>query len=332
MSPLQAALASLAAATIALAVATLFNVVDFDFDRKPPSGLQDVPPREFLYLDGVRAEAYLSQLKEGNEKLRTISESVSSEVGAEIGIETAKLTGKAARQEAVQRTVTPTATSNFQALVKTLQENELLNDIQRDPAADAADDEDDASARAARAGADQTNFAQAWDKVREGDVVSFVARVRQPGYVAAYLALRRAPTHAPLRRRAEAALAAIGIPRLPLVAKIRTLQSSTGGAVLRLVLATQPEWFAAEPRLFSPRLRVVAKVVRRVDGKEFVDAELYRRFRPLLRPGLAVVRERLGTSEQLLRAELERHDSLEAPAAILVPIAIYSDGRPIVKD
>jgi hypothetical protein len=317
---------------VAYGVGLRTGVLELDFDRAPPPGLQNVPPREFVYLDGARTEAYLAQLKDGNETLRTISETVAGEIGGEVGIDMAKVSAKVARSEGVERSVTPTAASKFQALVETLQEHELLDDVPDEPAAAAGSDvEVDASERAATRGPSPTAFADEWREVREGDVVSFVAMVRQPRYVQAYLALRRIAVDAPLRRRAEAALAAIGSPRLPMVIKVPKLPSATGDE-LRLVLAAQPEWFAAEPGLFSPRLRVVAKVVRRVRTVEYFDGELYRRFRPLLRPGLATVRARLGTSERRLRDELKRHNSLKPPAAILLPIAIYSDGRPKIMD
>src|SRR4051812_37106542 len=94
--------------TGALAIVVLGIVLglwDIDFNpAKTPAARPGInflengerAPREFLYLDSVRAAAYLSQLSGGNETLRTISDTLSRKLGGELTLGAAKISGEAA--------------------------------------------------------------------------------------------------------------------------------------------------------------------------------------------------------------------------------------------
>lgn len=356
----------LSGAVIVVAGGFALGLWDIDMDPERPTGqAARVPdetflsgersPREFLYLDNARTEAYLSQIQGGNETLQKISRSTTGKVGGEVSLGTVvKVTGEAGSQDAVERNVTPTASSNFQGLISRLRQVNLLFTVHDSRAAvlraaaaaatpiPSGDETPDAAARAAAATATTatstcpahllpsgpTVFAEHWCQVKEGDVVGFAAKLRQPSFVRLYLALLHAPKGSWLRRQGASLLRAIGEhPRLPLVAEARIRragQAPREASILRIVLPVQSALLTAEPSLLSPRVKVVGKVVRRLDDDPaYQDIAFYRRFVPALRLTPRKVRQHLNTSERQLREDLRRYRSLEHPAAVVLPLAIF---------
>jgi hypothetical protein len=276
-------------------------------------------PREFVYLDLTRAAAYLSQLENGIKKLQTISDSQSAKVNAELGIGTAKLGGEASQESAVETSVSPTASSSFQALISRLNELGLYKHLDtryRDTLGDAQRNTVRSGCRRGVLPTDLSVFARNWCDVYESAMVTFVARLHKPEFVQAYLKLRWAEANGRLRKAGRALLKLIGDqPRVPIV---------TSKHGLRLIMPVQTALLSAEPTLFSPPLRVVAKVVRRVDKTPYDGLGFYTRFDRLTWHRFAAVRERLGINTKRLRAELREYRSVKPPAALLLPVAIFN--------
>lgn len=334
---------TLTAVTVLLVLGIAFELWDIDFDIGAGSGPQasgvaagtflgkgQGAPREFLYLDSVRAGAYLSQLSGGNETLRTISESLSRKAGGELSLGAGKVSGEAARQSGVERSVSPTTASNFYALTKALTDSGVLISLpspdisEPDDVAEPASEIPEPSASAA-----SRNFAEQWKKVHEGEIVRFRATVRRPTFVRVYQTLRQAPAASRLGRQGAKVLKAIGdAPRLPLVVEALVPAARHGDKrteVLRLVMPVQSANLTGEPSLFAPSLTVMGKVVRRVDhsADRYRDLNFFSRFESMRRLLPAVVRGRLNAPRKRLTEELLRYRDITAPAAVILPIAIY---------
>jgi hypothetical protein len=292
-------------------------------------------PREFLYLDSARAEAYLSQLRGGNETLRKISTRTSRKAGAEIGFGGVKASGEVAREGTVEHTVNATTASNFLELTEALRGLDAIDELPP-PRATAPDDSTlrrpratmpDSGSLAPPVAGRNADFRRAWAHVREGDIVRFIATIRRPTFVRVYQTLRQVPADSKLGRQGAGVRRRIGeARRLPLVveAATRARSRSSPARVLRLVMPTQAANLTLEPSLFAPRLTVVGKVVRRVDvpADRYRDLAFYNRFAPVLTlPARA--RKRLNAPLERLRGELLRYRDIVPPAAVVLPIAIY---------
>jgi hypothetical protein len=282
-------------------------------------------PREFLYLDTVRTDAYLSQLKGGNETLRNVSDKLSTKAGGEIGAGAAKVTGEAAREQGLQRTVSPTSASNFYALSSML---ESLGELPTLPSPQGEPRTQQESPRDTPPSQDLTRaaFGEIWESVEEADIVRFIARVRRPAFVRVYQALDAAPVKSSLGRLRTKLQAAVGVvPRLPLFVDAH-LEAPSGGdtKTMRLVMPAQPSYLSAEPTLFTPRLTIVAKLIRRMDeDRTYGDLAFSDRFAPMIQIIPSRALKRLRTSKARLRRELAQLRDWPGPAAILLPIAIY---------
>jgi len=276
-------------------------------------------PREFVYLDNTRAEAYLSQLQAGNKKLLTISESHNAKVNAELGIGPVKAGGEAGSEDAAETSMSPTASSNFQAMISRLTKLALYKDLGTAPDAK----ESDTNAKASQTGCipdvvptGDSLFARNWCGVYESAIVTFVATLHKPLFVQAYLKLRWADANSRLHKAGKELLKLIGDqPRVPVATTKRGL---------RIIMPVQTALLSTEPTLFSPRLRVVAKVVRRIDHTPYDGLGFYARFDRLLWKRYAVVRKRLGINTARLRRELESYRAIKQPAALLLPVAIFN--------
>jgi hypothetical protein len=336
----------LAGAAVVIVLGVVFGLWNVDLNpTKRPTPRPDATyldpdehsPREFLYLDNTRAEAYLSQLSGGNQTLRKISETVSGKAGAELALGALKVSGEAARENALEQTVTPTTASNFYALTQRLKDFHELVSLP-EPDVSGSDDVTESGASSGTPSADGSAprgnalFAERWHGVREGDIVRIRAEIRRPTFVRLYETLRQAPPDSRLGRQGASLLKAIGDqPRLPLVIEVvvpnpKHRDGTTGAAtqVLRLVMPVQAANLAQEPSLFAPRMTVVGKVVRRVDpGEHYRDLSFFSRFRPVLTLTPAVVRKRLNTPLKRLSDELLSYRTLHSPAAVILPIAIY---------
>ncbi len=339
---------------VLLAIGSAIGVVDLDFtpgDEKTPRGTGQADngdaaylsegeraPREFLYLDSARAVAYLSQLRGGNETLRTISDKTTLTAGGEIGVGGVKLTGEAAREGTVAHTVNATTASNFLALTATLR---ALGAITELPAPDSTAPDDITLRRsqvkvrrpdtfAPKDDRGNAEFEEAWKKVQEGDIVRFISSIRRPTFLRVYQALRQAPKSSKLGRQGAAVLKKIGqTPRLPLAVEVRLPPAAAAAAnkpqpVLRLVMPIQSADLTLEPSLFAPRLTVVAKVVRRLNRhpENYRDLGFSSQFAPILElPDAAL--KRLNAPRARLQAELQRYRNITAPAAVVLPVALY---------
>jgi hypothetical protein len=278
-------------------------------------------PREFLYLDSVRTDAYLSQLKGGNETLRSLSDKLTSKGGAEIGAGGAKLSAEVAREQGLDWTVSPTASSNFYALVQLLNK---LDELPTLPAADGggalpeATPTPEPNAISAR-----TTFMSQWKDVDEADIVRFIATVRRPELVRVYQALAAAPPGSTLGRAHKQLEAALGpVPRVPLMIDVVSEDDQTPS--MRLVLPAQPAHLSPEPTLLAPRLTVVAKVIQRMDeSRAYGDLAFSDRFEPLVERVPESVLKKLGVRRSQLEAELDDLRAWDGPSAVLLPIALY---------
>jgi hypothetical protein len=318
-------------------------------DEQTPSGTKsedlrflrsgERAPREFLYLDSARAQAYLSQLDGGNETLRTISETVTRKLGGELTLGPAKVSGEAGSENAIERSVSPTAASTFYGLTDRLGALKMLTEMPS-TSLSAADDTiapaqtatpSDKQAPAApliapSGGSAEANvgFIDAWKGVKEGDVVSFIATIRRPTFVRVYQTIHDAPAKSRLGRQGAALLKAIGTqPRLPFAVEVPSPRRAAPS--LRLVMPIQAANLTSEPSMLAPRVRVVAKVVRRLDAEKdrYRDLAFYSRFQPVLTLTPAAVLKRLHAPPRLLRGELLSYRTLRAPGAVILPIAIY---------
>jgi hypothetical protein len=167
-------------------------------------------------------------------------------------------------------------------------------------------------------------FLAAWADVKEGDIVTFIATIRRPAFVRVYQTIHDAPVKSRLGRQGAALLKAIGAqPRLPFEVAVPSPRHAA--APLRLVMPIQAANLATEPSMLAPRVRVVAKVVRRVDAENdrYRDLAFYSRFQPVLTLTPATVRKRLHAPRPLLRHELLSYRTLRPPGAVILPIAIY---------
>jgi hypothetical protein len=331
----------LSGALLAAVIATFVAIIGpWHIDRKSerPSptaddqaylGPDENAPREFLYLDNARTEAYLSQLTGGNETLRTISQKTNLTASAEVALGPVTGSAEAARENALEQTVTPTTTSNFYALVARLTK---FNELTRLPDPDVSRFDD--VTESGRASADgevpvdehtNADFAASWQRVKEGDIVRVHAAIRRPTFVRLYETLRQAPPDSRLGRQGAQLLKAIGDqPRLPLAIEVKLPATAGTAPVLRLVMPVQAANLGNEPSLFATRLTVVGKVIRRIDrGDSYRDLNFYSRFQPALTLTPAIVRGRLNTPIRRLREELLRYRTLTDPSAVVLPIAIY---------
>jgi hypothetical protein len=280
-------------------------------------------PREFVYLDAVRATAYLSQLEGGNETLKTISKGTNRKLTAGLELGPVKAGGEAGEQDAVSLNVTPTASSNFQGLMRRLADLRLMwrlnganseADSPLQPAADA-----NAASTCVGGGEPVGNsrFATNWCMVHNSAIVTFSHRLTVPEFVRLYLKLRWAGQHARLHKAGRALLRRLGDQAtLPFVARMK------GG--VRMVMPVQVTLLSSEPTLMSARLRVVGKVVRRIDARQYSTLGLYTRFRPMLDRRFATVLERIGADRGQITDELKTYRPLRHPAALILPIAIFN--------
>jgi hypothetical protein len=329
VKPISARVLAGAAGVTALAAGLVFSTVDLTPASEsradnPFLGKGEYAPREFAYLDNARIEAYLSQLHGGNHALRKISETATGKAGAEFTAGPINVGGEVTRGNTMEETVTPTTASNFLTLVQRLDE---FKELVKLPEPDASG-VDDVTNPKAGAGATRDNrlFADAWADVREGDIVRLRAEIRRPTFVRLYETLRQAPPTSRLGRRGARLLRAIGEqPRLPLAVEVEVPGAKGKPAsTLRLVMPVQSANLTTEPSLFAPRLTVIGKVVRRVEpGKSYRDLNFYSRFEPVLRFTPAWVRGRLKTRIKRLHDELMAYRTLQAPSAVILPIAIY---------
>lgn len=275
----------------------------------------DGPPREFLYLDPARTMAYLSQFQGGLATLETSSASHSDTRSAEISAAPSRLSRELQAQDVFERSVTPTTASQFINLAGFLHRFGTLKTLPR------LSSQHKTSGHAREA---SSRFLAAWHAVHEGDFVRLTGRVIMPRFVRLYQIVRQSPKASPSGRMGTKLFEAIGRnPRFPLAV---TVNDGTGPP-LRLILPMQYSLLAAESSLVVGRVTVIGKVLYRIHPKRrpYRDLDSWTRFRPTtlhsVTPQNLLARLRL--TRRGLRSELLRYRTVQGPAAIILPLAVY---------
>lgn len=273
-------------------------------------------PREFLYLDAARTDAYLSQFQGGLATLEKTSSANTDKRTAALEGAPAKISREMQAQESFERQVTPTNASRFISLGDYLERDRTtFKDLGQLPI------HQPASPQAIEARAE---FMKKWSEdVKEGDFVRFEGEVRLPRFMRLYQTIRQVPADSPIGKQGKPVSDAIGLdPRFPF-----TVTVDHDGKKLRLIFPAQYSAVATESSLFYGRLTVIGKVVYRIypARRAYRDLQTYSRFRPILsqRRKLDRLLTRLRLDADQLRAELLRYRTVQGPAAIILPVAIY---------
>jgi hypothetical protein len=296
----------------------LINTDDAD-DAKPRSvitlGPNDGPPREFLYLDGARVDAYVSQLEGGLATIQKTSATAIDKRSAEISAAPSKASREVQAQDAFERSVTPTTTSRFTSLVTYLKDRHDLKTLPRLAALEKTSE---------RAHARADAFLRAWTGASQGTFVQISAPVKVPSFGRLYQAISLVPPKSAAGRQGKKLLAAVGPdPRFPISVEV----DSTDGVPLRLILPLQYSLLGSEASLLGGSVTVIGKVLYRIHPKRrpFRDTQTWSRFRPVIRRADTPDRllKRFGLQRGSVRRELERYKTVKGPAAVILPVAIY---------
>lgn len=277
---------------------------------------KDGAPREFLYLDPARTQAYLSQFQGGLATLEKSSVSESVKLSAELAAGPAKVGGEGQSDDGFERSVTPTTASQFINLAGYLDDRKHMVTLPSLPVLTRTDEE---------AKADAAEFLTSWKRVPEGLFVRIRARITVPAFVRLYQTMRGAPPESATARRSAKVLAAIGDdPRIPLAIDV---DAGSGGPPLRLILPLQYSLLATEPSLLVGGVTVIGKVLYRIHPKRrpYRDLETWNRFRPEVRRGALPdeLLDRYNIDRAKLKDQLLRYQTVRGPAAIVLPVAIY---------
>jgi hypothetical protein len=270
------------------------------------------PPREIVYLDPARVEAYLSQFQGGQATLERTSAADTDKRTVGVDVATAKLSREVQAQDTFERQVTPTNSSRLVALEGYLKAAKGIDLLEGLP----VHRRDEAKTRA---------FLRGWHAVHEGTFVRIGGQVRMPAFMRLYQTIRQVGAGSPIGRRgAEYVRIAGRDPSFPLTV---TVPSPDGGDPLRIVMPAKFSALATESSLFYGRLKVLGKVIYRVNrgGRAYTDKSITDRFLPGLTPQKmpADLLARLGLGRRELADEVRSFARIDAPAAIVLPIAIY---------
>jgi hypothetical protein len=148
--------------------------------------------------------------------------------------------------------------------------------------------------------------------------------VRIPRAERLYQVVRQVPGTSSAGILGESLRRAIGDdPRFPI-----SITAEDGrGTPTRLILPLQFSLLATESSLIVGRLTVIGKVLYRIPagGKPFRDLQTWTRFRAAtirsITPDRLLARLRL--TRRSLRNELLKYRTVDGPAALILPIAIY---------
>lgn len=278
-------------------------------------GPDDGPPREFLYLDGARVDAYLSQFEGGLATIEKTSATAIDKRSAEIEAAPSKAAREIQAQDAFERSVTPTTTSRVISLTSHLKDRTSLQTLPPLAALEKS---------STRARERASAFLKAWPKARQGRFVQITGPVKVPSFGRLYQAISLVPAQSAAGRQGKNLLAAVGRdPRFPIAIHV----DDGSSAPLRLILPLQYSLLASEASLLGGSLTIIGKVLYRIHPKRrpFRDAQTWSRFRPAIRkedtPDKLL--RRFGLDRQSVRQELERYKTVNGPAAVILPIAIY---------
>jgi hypothetical protein len=227
-------------------------------------------------------------------------------------VATAKLSREVQAQDTFERQVTPTNASRLVSLegyLRAAQGIELLAGLP-------VHKRNDAKTR---------RFLADWHDVHEGMFVRIGGQVRMPSFMRLYQTIRQVGAGSPIGRRGAEYVRIVGRdPSFPLQVVV---PSPDGAEPLRIVMPAQFSALATESSLFYGRLKVLGKVIYRVNrgGRAYTDKSITDRFLPGLTeqkmPGDLLAR--LGLNRRDLADEVRSFARIEAPAAIVLPIAIY---------
>lgn len=314
-------LAIVLAVVVVLFIVGVINPGDGDGPAKERAsddlllGPGEGPPREFLYLDAARTDAYLSQFQGGLATLEKTSSADTDKRTAALEQAPAKISREVQAQDTFERQVTPTNASRFISLGHYLERDRtMFKDLGRLPIHRTAGPQATDARR---------EFMRKYQNVEEGDFVRFEGEVRLPRFMRLYQTIRQVPADSPIGKQGKPIADAVGLdPRFPF-----TVTVDHDGKELRLIFPAQYSAVATESSLFYGRLTVIGKVIYRIypARRAYRDLQTYSRFRPILsqRRKLDRLLTRLRLDADQLRAELLRYRTVQGPAAIILPVAIY---------
>jgi hypothetical protein len=273
-------------------------------------------PREYLYLDSPRVEAYLSQLEGGTATQDKVSRSASDALSGELAVGPATGSRSRERQRSLERTVTPTASSRFFALTGRLDALDLINVLPALPAPRQGGVMPPAAV---------ARFLESYRTVGEGEFVRFDGRVELPGFMRLYQTVVQSPANSPVAKEGATIPREVGPnPRFPMTVVVK--DDPQEGPDLRIIMPGQYSALATEPSLFYGRLRILGKVIYRIHrgSRSFRDLQAYSRFRPVAdREVPQRLLDRLKLRRSNLRRELRDYRVVRAPSAVILPVAIY---------
>ena len=271
------------------------------------------PPREYVYLDDVRVQAYLSQITDGLANQDKLSKSTTDERSGELSAGGNKLGRDISAESAFERTVTPTASSRFFNLNQQLRTRGQLAELP--PVVRPKSKPCGRHPRAAE-------FLKQWDSVQEGDFVRVRAYLRLPAYARLYHTVRQAPPGSSLGTSGAKVVQAVGLdPRFMFAVCVPTGDDTP----LRLIFPAQYSMLATEASLIQGQLTFVGKVLTKLPSKSLTyrDVQTYQRFRPELDGTLDRLWSRLGVDHKTLRKDLQSYYMIQGPAALVMPVAVY---------
>jgi hypothetical protein len=301
--PSRTAMTRFARASAPLAVAAVGIAVAWAFFRGGEPVLPDVDPRirpaEFLYLDGARVVAFLSQLEDGlsDSERQTVSRMSAIDVGL-----TGAVAGHGSREAtgSVERVVTPTGASRFNRLRSRLQDRGWLESL-------------DAHSLAPL----QTRgrFFDTLGRAGEGGFVEIEhVRLTVPPAVTVYRFARRSGSG-----DAKRFVGMVGAnPRVPL-----SLRAERSPSVL---FVGRYASLADESSLFFGEVTVLGKLIRNLPaggGVVYRDKETLATYGPALRSAPAPILRKLQIRPASLGRDLRDGTTVTAPGAVIIPIAIY---------
>jgi hypothetical protein len=234
---------------------------------------------------------------------------------AEVAASPSTLGREVQSQDVFERSVTPTTASRMVNLIGYMQDAKILRRLPGLTAQVRSGTHGHAAA---------ARFLKPWRQVRQGDFVQITGRVSVPRFGRLYQIVRQVPVSSSAGRMGAKLHRAVGDdPRFPVAINV----DGGLGRPLRLILPLQFSLLASESSLIVGRLTVIGKVLYRVPpgGPPFKDLQTWTRFRPAFIHAITPDRllKRLSLRRRALRRELLTYKTVDGPAAVILPIALY---------
>jgi hypothetical protein len=298
--PSRTAVIRFARASAPLVVAAVGVVAWASFrGGEPPLPNLDprIRPAEFLYLDGARVVAFLSQLEDGlsDSERQTVTRTSGFDVGL-----TGTVAGGASHEAtgSLERVVTPTGASRFNRLRSRLQDRGWLQPL---------------DARTLVPLQTRGRFFDTLRRAGEGGFVEIEhVRLTVPPAVTVYRFARRSGS-----ADANRFIRLVGAnPRVPL--SLRTERSPS------LLFVGRYGSLADEPSLFFGEVTVLGKLIRQIPaGAVYRDNETIATYGPALPFAPRPLLRKLKIRPTSLGRDLRDGTTVTAPGAVIIPIAIY---------